>query len=174
MDDAKAYIERQAQAVAASVPWEFYDALGPYEGQAFEKTLVTIKDAGLGWLIIDVSLIYIDNNDQSRQSLILGILPMTIWPSVKCSWDPEELDSLSRNGKLQSLDFDISNDIEFDSVDINTPEDRYSLYEELAQFALDIINDEHDDATAADPRSFASLIDQLPKPLQKIIRQKFA
>ena len=59
MNDEMAYIERQAQLVRNIVPTKFYDALGPYEGQAFEKTFVNIKDAGLGWLIADVSLIYI-------------------------------------------------------------------------------------------------------------------
>jgi len=123
MHDSKAYIERQAQAVAAIVPLEFYDALGTYEGQVFEKTFISIKNAGLGLLIIDVSLIYIDNNDQNSQSIIPDVLPMTTWPGVKCSWDPEELDRLAQNARLHSLEFDISDDIEFDSVDIRAHDD---------------------------------------------------
>ena len=174
MNDEMAYIERQAQLVRNIVPTKFYDALGPYEGQAFEKTFVNIKDAGLGWLIADVSLIYIDNNDWHGHSPISDVLPMTTWPGVKCSWDPQELQKLSKPDKLLSLYFEIGTDIEFDSVDIDAPNDPYQILDALAEFAMEFIDDEFRDELNVNPHLFHSLIADHPKKLQIILKKMFS
>ena len=99
---------------------------------------------------------------------------MTTWPGVKCSWDPQELQKLSKPDKLLSLHFEIGTDIEFDSVDIDAPDDPYRIFNALAEFAIEFIDDEFRDELNANPNLFHSLIADHPKKLQIILKKIFS
>ena len=173
MEDRELYIDQQKSAVKRLIPDVFHDALGSVELQPFEKFYFEIKDAGLGWLITDVSLIYIDGNDWGGQLPLPLDLAKVTWPNVKCTWDHQNLLGLSDSDAAHLLEFEIGTEIEFDSVLVDDAEQPPSLHDELSIFAMDILFDTHGDDVCAQPEIFEEAVEKEAKILRKIMRQMF-
>lgn len=173
MEHNEAYLEQQQSNAVRLIRHVFHDALGAVDLQPFEKFYIEIKDAGLGWLTADISLIYIDGNNWSGQLPLPVELAKVIWPNVKCKWNHQIFLGLSDSEAAHLLEFEIGTDIEFDSVLVDDPEQPSSLHDELAIFAMDVLFDTHGDRISSQPEIFDNAIEKEAIIIQKIMRKLF-
>ena len=173
MEHNEAYLEQQQSNAVRLIPHVFHNALGAVDLQPFEKFYVEIKDAGLGWLTADISLIYLDGNNWGGQLPLPVELAKVIWPNVKCTWDHQNFLGLSDSEGAHLLEFEIGTDIEFDSVLVDDPEQPSSLHYELAIFAMDVLFDTYGDRICLQPEVFDDVVEKEANTIQKIMRKMF-
>ena len=165
-------LQRQTNMVLDQIPCWFYDELGPYDFPRFQHTITEVKSAALGRIEVVVMEISIGEDAWNSDLISPDQLLMTIWPDVTCTWDPNELANTISTNRIKSLSFEIEPSIDFDTVDINSEEDTYDIWDSLAEFVADKLVDHCMYALEQDEEEMASLIEKQPVNLRSLVREK--
>jgi hypothetical protein len=171
MAEAHSLNEEQLESLADKICEEFYGGLGPYDYPRFAYTEVVIQSTGDRKIIFDFYEYSLPDEAWEDVAIAPDELLVTIWRNNSLSFQALTL----KNGTI-SLDrnhasFDISEEIDFEGLNVNSSECDAKIRESYAAFVANYLLDFADENEIFKLSELENVISKQPLSIQAEIRE---